>query len=360
MRVNQPTREFPRILPILIVLLAAVVRIHGVRWGLPDVFEEATPLRRAWEMWGWGPSRGLDLNPHFFNYPSLTIYLQLLGQGILYLLLAAAGRIHGTIDFRVLYITDPTPFLIMGRAITILFAVGTVGVVYAIGKRIGGLACAVTAALLLALNPLHMAQSVVVEVDVPLTFFVALCLFYVLRIPPARGGQTVPRDDQSSRTPIWRNYAMAGLAAGLAASAKYTGAFLILPLLAGHLIARREGSREKKKPARKPGWNLLLLSGGVAIAAFAVTSPFVFLDPKTFWHDLSFERTHMRLGQFGSGDESTLVFYAGALANRLLGWPSTLLLMAGLAYFLIAKRTRWPSRWPHSSSRCGSRSRRGT
>ncbi len=341
MRLKQSAWGFPRVLPILIVLLAAVVRIHGVRWGLPDVFEEATPLRRAWEMWGWGPSRGLDLNPHFFNYPSLTIYLQFLGQGILYLLLAAAGRIHGTIDFRVLYITDPTPFLVMGRAITILFAAGTVVLVYAIGKRIGGLACAVPAALLLALNPLHMAQSVVVEVDVPLTFFVALGLCYVLRIAAAREGQSDPRDDRSSQVPSRRDYAMAGLAVGLAASAKYTGAFLALPLLAGHLIARRERSREKKTPTRKPGWNLLLLSGGVAIAAFAATSPFVFLDPKTFWHDLSFERTHMRLGQFGSGDESTWVFYAGALANRLLGWPSTLLLMAGLAYFLVAKRTLW-------------------
>jgi 4-amino-4-deoxy-L-arabinose transferase-like glycosyltransferase len=318
---------FQVLLPLSIVLLAALSRIYGVSWGLPDVYEEATPLRTAWEMWGWGPARHLDLNPHFFNYPSLTIYLQFLAQGILYLLLTLAGRIHSTIDFRVLYTTDPTAFLVMGRAVTILFAAGTVYLVYAIGRRVGGLACAVPAALLLALNPVHMAQSVVVEVDVPLAFFVTLSLMYMMRI---------------LETPTRRDYLMAGLAAGLATSAKYTGALVLVPLLIAHLVARRTRPHKGgKKAIRGATWGWLAVGGVAALVAFAVTSPFVFLDSKSFWHDLTFERTHMRLGQFGGEASSTWLYYAGALVKRVLGWPCTLLMVGGLGYLLASKRRAW-------------------
>jgi 4-amino-4-deoxy-L-arabinose transferase-like glycosyltransferase len=327
MKPKQPIAGLPYIVPILLVLFAALFRIYGIRWGLPDVFEEATPLRRAWEMWGWGPARHLDLNPRFFNYPSLTIYIQFIVQGILYVLLSAAGRVHSTVDFRVLYVTDPTAFLVMGRVVTILFAAGTVFLVYRIGKQIGGLACAVPAALLLALNPLHAAQSVVVEVDVPLTFYATLSLMYALRILDA---------------PSRRNYVMAGLAAGLATSTKYTGILVVIPLLAAHLLAPRGGSRTaKKKAVARPAWKFLALSGVVLVAAFAATSPFVFLDLKTFWHDLSLERAHMRLGHFGSAGTSTWLYYADAMANRLLGWPSALLLAAGLVHLLASRRRAW-------------------
>src|SRR5262249_37917944 len=50
--------------------LGLVLRFHGLGWGLPFVYEEAYPFKRSWDMWGWGDGR-FDLNPHFFNYPTL-------------------------------------------------------------------------------------------------------------------------------------------------------------------------------------------------------------------------------------------------------------------------------------------------
>ena len=61
-----------------LLILAVGLRIYGLGWGLPEVFEEATPLKKAWKMWGWDRDGGIDLNPHFFNYPSLVIYLHFL------------------------------------------------------------------------------------------------------------------------------------------------------------------------------------------------------------------------------------------------------------------------------------------
>src|SRR5262249_21514309 len=150
--------------PLLIVLAVALFfRLHALRWGLPDVLEEATPLRKAWDMWGWGPAGAFHLNPHFFNYPTLTFYLQMIAQALLYAVLRLGGRIPSNLDFRALYVTDPSAFLIAGRLVTVLFAAGTVAVLYATGKRLGGTAGGLLAAGLLAVNPVHLAQSVVVE-----------------------------------------------------------------------------------------------------------------------------------------------------------------------------------------------------
>jgi len=62
--------------------LALVLRLHGIGWGLPGVYEEAYPFKKAWDMWGFGPLRGFDLDPHWFRYPSLTLYLQMVGQAL--------------------------------------------------------------------------------------------------------------------------------------------------------------------------------------------------------------------------------------------------------------------------------------
>jgi len=73
--VSEPLRKEAAV-ALSIVALAVALRAVGIGWGLPDLFEEATPFRKAWDMWGWGHDRGIDFNPHFFNYPTFTFYLQ--------------------------------------------------------------------------------------------------------------------------------------------------------------------------------------------------------------------------------------------------------------------------------------------
>ena len=58
-------RRSSLLLPVL--GFAALLRLLGIGWGLPDIFEEATLLVRAWTMWGWGTGQPIDLNPHFFT-----------------------------------------------------------------------------------------------------------------------------------------------------------------------------------------------------------------------------------------------------------------------------------------------------
>src|SRR5258706_14976588 len=100
--------------PITILTIGAfAIRMHGIRWGLPEVYEEAYPFKAAWDMWAWGPYHAFQWDPHFFKYPSLTIYVQLAGQGLLYLAFWIMGVIQSTLVFRVLYEVDKTPFYLV-------------------------------------------------------------------------------------------------------------------------------------------------------------------------------------------------------------------------------------------------------
>lgn len=297
----------------LILLVALVPRLAAIRWGLPDVLEEATPLRRAWDMWGWGPARSFDPNPHFFNYPGLTIYLQWIAQSLLLAWLRLTGIVHSVLAFRALYVTDPTAFLVTGRLVGVCFSLGTIAVLYAIGRRLGGRSGGIVAAGLLALNPVHVSQSVVVETDVPLTFFVTLAMLAALRILEA---------------PDRRTSILAGIAAGLAASAKYPGALAMLPVFAAQLATR--GARRH-----------IAATIGAAAAAFVLTSPFVLLDARSFWRDLATEREHMRAGHFGLEAAPAWSWYGAAIVRRLLGWPAALLALVALAWNGVVRRRRW-------------------
>jgi 4-amino-4-deoxy-L-arabinose transferase-like glycosyltransferase len=307
-------RELRVILSILVVALA--VRVYQMGWGLPFVYEEAIPLKRAWTMWGWGTSTGADLNPHFFNYPSLTIYLHFVAQGLLYLAMRLGGLVTSGGDYHARYLVDPTPVYYVGRLMSVLFGVATVLLTYPVGRRCFGRGAAVSAAALVAVNTFHISRSQLVEVDLPLTFFAMLVLWLLLRL---------------TEQPTLGNYAVAGAMIGLATSTKYTGAMLVLPLVAADIFARARG-------ARKPcGW-YVALAVLVAAAVFLLTSPYVVLDAGTFADHIATERQHMHVGHFGLSGSSSSIFYARSLAGGLMGWPAAVLALAGLVYLAIVRR----------------------
>jgi len=302
-----------------VLVVTVALRLYGIGWGLPHAYEEARPLKTAWQMWGWGPEASFDLNPHFFNYPTLSIYVQFGGQAALYAGMRTARAVQSTDDFRVRYHSDPSPFYLLGRLINVLFGVLTVFFLYRPMRQFGP-RWALVAPLLLAVNLFHVSRTQMIDVDVPLTFFVVLTIALSLGLVDA---------------PTRKRYALVGLAAGLAAATKYTGALLLFPIVAAHLVARRSSG------VRGADWRGLLLAGAVAVAAFVAASPFVVVDAVAFWNDFAAERSHMRLGHFGVDDQSTWLYYALALGRRLASWPVLLLAAVGLVYSLAFKREAW-------------------
>jgi hypothetical protein len=350
-----------------ITLTALALRLHGIGWGLPEVYEEATPFRVAWEMWGWGANRVFDPNPHFFKYPTLVIDLQFLGQAFLYAALTITGRIASALDFRALYQLDKTPFYLVGRGIIAILGAACVIPTYALARRVAGRAAAIPAGLLVALSAPLIAKSQSIEVDVPLVLFTTCATLFAVRL---------------AETPTFANAALLGLAIGLAASAKYPGIFVASSaLIAIALIARkgaapatvtpeatpptpraaapershaRRGSKARAREAaakkaprpRRPAPPIsapralivVLLAIGVA---FFVTSPFVILNASAFLRDIGAEREHMRLGHFGSEQGKAWAFYAIDWFTSILGAPLGLASLAGLVYFTAVRRERW-------------------
>ncbi len=350
-----PGREWHRSRTIWFVALfaaALAVRLAGIGWSLPQVYEEAKPLRVAWDMWGWDSGHGFDLNPHFFRYPSLVIYLQFVAQKFMYLVLRLTGQVRSPIDLRILWATDKTPFFLVGRTLTALFGAGLVPATFMLARRMSGSAPAWAAAILVAVNPLLISRAQEVEVDIPLAFFVTLGCALALRL--------LERADR-------RALIAAGLCAGLAASSKYTGAILLLPCAVALLLAtprglshvaaasvEGSGARPAKRRARAVAQPLAggpggragrilgagLVVGLAAVAAFVLTSPYVLLDQPAFQVDLAAEREHMALGHFGSGVGPALPFYARVLAGTMLGWPMLVLAATAIVALAMLRRDR--------------------
>ncbi len=304
----------------VLTILALVLRLHHLDWALPYTYEEATPLHVAWDMWGWDRNRSVDLNPAFFHYPSLTFYVHFAVQGLLYVAMQLTGAMESLADWRIMYLVDPSPLFLAARLTNVIFGVATAFVVYRIAKAMAGFIPGLLAYALIAINPFHIARSQMVEVDVPLTFFCSLALYGCCRISFA--GQR-------------RDYIVSGIALGLATSSKYTGMLLVAPLVIAHILAisRRSG----RTRLRNAELGRLAMTIGIALLAFAVTSPYVVLDARASIADILAEREHMAIGHFGADDRPAWLFYARALAGNVLNLPVAALSLLGMFRFAIRR-----------------------
>src|SRR5262245_63158097 len=64
---------------LVVVALALGLRLWRIQSSLPEFLDEAIPFRHALGMWD-GATGAIDWNPHYFVYPSLSIYIFLFLQ----------------------------------------------------------------------------------------------------------------------------------------------------------------------------------------------------------------------------------------------------------------------------------------
>jgi 4-amino-4-deoxy-L-arabinose transferase-like glycosyltransferase len=311
-------RTLPSVLAWLIMILAFVLRARGMSWGLPAILEEATPMREAVEIWRDLAAGRVDLNPHFFHYPSFSIYLQAVLQGAAYVVEKLTGPGYDLRAFLVFHQVDPTLFVHLGRASSAVFAAGTIGLLYLIVKRLAGPVAGLAAAGVLAVLPFHLAESRFVQTDVPLAFFTTLTVLLALRLVERRRAT---------------DYFALGAALGLATATKYPGLFALVCLIPAHAaVCRREG-----RSLRRGLFDRRLLETALAAAlVFFIASPYVILDFSSFWKDLTFERTHMQVGHFvtGGGEGPALSYYVGDVLVPGLGVLLSIAFFGGLLLLL--------------------------
>jgi 4-amino-4-deoxy-L-arabinose transferase-like glycosyltransferase len=286
-----------------------MLRFWALSHGLPCCpgVDEPEVMDRAVRMMHTG-----DFNPHFFDYPSLYMYVEAIASTGRFLFGAMQGK------WSALAQAPAEEFYLWGRAVTAIFGTATVWIVYRIGIR-WSRRTALLAAVMLAVMPLHVRESHYTLTDVPTTFFVMLTLLLSLRA--------------HERSTLF-TFAIAGAAAGLAGATKYTGVVaVIMPLLACAMTPAIRPSR--------PVAMLWVIAG--MLLAFLVAAPYTLLDLPTFLNQ--FARLASEYRAPAATAEPLWIVYLKHLRNAF-GWPGSLIVIAGVTVGVLhalfgSVRLRW-------------------
>lgn len=261
---------------LLIVLAAAVLRWHGLAWDAGYLFHPderqimlvVSNLRLPSDPLAFFTPAS-PLNPHFFAYGSLPIYL-----------LRILAPLAPPTDLVGPWQNDQiVRWLLFGRALSGLFDLGTVLITYMLGRRIYSAAVGLVAAACVAVTVLHIQLSHFYAVDTLLTFLIMLTLYAAWRLAAS---------DPGAR----RRWTIAvGAAFGLALATKISALPLIFPIgyACYHISgATRQGAGAILKlgsvwrAVRRP----LLEIAGVALVVFILTQPYAIIDGLTFLTDV--------------------------------------------------------------------------
>jgi 4-amino-4-deoxy-L-arabinose transferase-like glycosyltransferase len=254
-----------------------------------------------------------SFNPHFFEYPTGYIYVQV-GAAIVNFLVGAMRHSWKSVEQ-----IGPSDLYLWGRFVTAAIGTATIALVYRAGLRWGPRA-GLAAAALLAVMPMHVRESHFVLTDVPMTFAVVLTLLLSLR---------------AAERPTLGAFLAAGAAAGLAAGIKYNALVAFsMPLLAALAVER---GRDLPRAAA------ILAAAAACVGAFFVTTPFALLDLPAFLNGFGTQAAAFTPRPRSA--EASWVIYVKNL-RQAFGWPAALLAAGGAALaayraFAGPNRVKW-------------------
>jgi hypothetical protein len=290
---------------VLVLILAAgfALRVWNIDYGLPFVYsidEGSHFTSRAVEMF-WQ-----DLDPGYYQNPTAYTYL------IYVVLRAMYGPLGFLFDLPFGNVTDqfdknPTEIWIAARTLAAALCMGGVAATYWAARRLWGVREGLVAAALVAFAFLPVAYSRVAVTDVGALIGVALSIGFAAR---AYGGGRL------------RDFALAGAAAGLAVSFKYTAGLALLPVAIAALgRARVDGLR---------AIGGLALGSVLAALVFVALNPYLFGSFDAWWSDLR-DQAEVAADQPKPGQESGGVSYYLDSLTWGLGWAAALAALVGAA-----------------------------
>jgi hypothetical protein len=291
-----------------IVTFGAMLRYWHLRSGVPYSLgvDEPEIMDRAVRM-----MKTADFNPHFFDWPSLTIYLQVVVSCVSFLW----GAMHGT--WNNLDQVSASNFYLAGRSLTAALGTGTVLLTFCAARR-WGTATGLIAAGLMAVMPYHVRESHYVLADVPTAFFTTLAWLLTLR---------------AVERPTLARFAWAGVSVGLAASCKYNGSIAILMPLVAAIMAGRTPARIAQR---------VLVVGAAACGAFLLGTPYALLDLPKFLND--YARLAAIFARSRGGEPGWSIYLkhlAGSMAMPGLVLAGIGIVMTAARGALGPARTRW-------------------
>ena len=313
----RPSERRLLIAAIALTTVALALRFSGLDHEIGGRYyqDEGTYLQHATKINGGEPIRDSFVYPHLLYYAgAFAIWCASLVEAPL----RAATSLcwPEVVDW-------PTLCRFLLRALAALAGALVVLPTVALGRRLAGPPAGLAGGALIALSPLWDEGAHLGICDVPSAFFATLCLAACARW----------LDDSSPR--VW---IAAGVAAGLAAGAKYPAGLVALAIVAVAL-------RDLLAPARK--WLALPIAGSAALASFLAVNPsLLFLPGAAFLGERSVffgAIQYSTEGWLGVSPDSRALWYGAKLAESF-GWPALVLGFAGVVGLGLAFRSNPPRR----------------
>jgi hypothetical protein len=296
--------------------LAVSLRLVGVQYGLPDVYnpDEIAIMARALAF-----AKG-SLNPHNFLYPTFYFYVLFAWVGVYLAVVWATGQVESLAALPRLYFTNPTGLYTAGRLLGVLSGSASVLLVHRLAGRLTDGRTAIAAAIFLAVAPLHVRDSHYVKHDVFATLTILVAHLAIVRVWPGATAASPRRTD----------VLVAGAACGMALSTHYYCVFLLLPLAWAVGQAWRPSG---------PYAVAVHLAWAVAAtgAAFLLLSPFLALEPLTAWRDIVANRQIVVDRAVEGGAFAPARRYLEIIATDSAGWPVVLLGAAGAIWMALVR-----------------------
>jgi hypothetical protein len=290
------------LVPGLIVAAGGALRFYGIDFGLPDNFHpdevpKVNAIMRMVDQNTW--------NPQYFLHPSLLLYCTYFMNCLLQYI-----GVDGT--FR------ETAFL-AGRVVSAIAGTLSIAMTYAIGRRLFTRGAGLSAAMLLAVLPLHVTCSRYLKEDALLTCVVLSCVLTTLIAV------------QTNRRWV---LLVAGLLAGVTAGTKYSGILMaIVPGSAPWLA-----SRSWKPDVRWVPWSLMAMA--IAPLGFVATTPFSVLDSTKFLKDFRAESSHMQTGHTNTIDAWSQLWMYHFWRSILPGMTTVTAVASVVGLGFLARRAR--------------------
>jgi hypothetical protein len=314
---TERSRQWAIVWLAAILVLAAAVRLYGIKYGLPSVFnpDETPILNRALAF-----AKG-DPNPHNFVYPTLYFYALFAWEALFFVAGRLAGVFESVADFQRQFFIDPSAHFLAGRVFSVVCGTATVAALFVLGRRLYGTFTGLAAAAFMAIAPVAARDAHYVKLDIPTTFMLVLAHVSLARIVV---------DPRAAARP--KTWFIAGLLSGLAVSTQYYVVFVGLTIAC---VALADISRSGSW--RRSAVLFLWCTAGCVVGFFAGT-PFILVDFSKAVSDIAHVREVDvdRALAGGAGLFTATGAYLRILFRDAVGWPVALAAAAGAVWAVVS------------------------
>lgn len=289
---------------LLILALALAIRLWNIDYPAWKYTDEQSVVDRALLIGRQG------LNPGWFVYPSLFLYVLFGLDGVFYVLGNLLGLFSSPEEFAAFYFSHPLALHLVGRGLALVCGMACLTLAYRLGCEGWGTGVGLAAVGLLAVSTTYGFSARIAKPDVLMALFTLLAAWAIVRY-------------LSTKRDLW--LWTAGVSVGLAASTKYLAGLAAVWLVAA--------------PWVRSGWRGAVRQGGTALGlatvAFLVGTPFAILDWSTFIGFFQKVAGLMHTTWYGSEDRIGYQYYLLESLPFGIGWPATLAGLVGLGRWLI-------------------------